>query len=97
MNIKEIIESQVLLYFGMEREEIHTKCRKRKLCDKRHIAMYIMLKYKVGTDEAAKYFGYANHTSSLSAKKKVKDIMCVDFNFKNQIIEIMEIIKTTIK
>jgi chromosomal replication initiation ATPase DnaA len=67
---------------GIEYSELMSKNRKKKIADLRHIiACELVTTYMLTTEKAGQQLGI-DHASIIHAKKKVKNLLETDFDFK---------------
>lgn len=70
------VESAVCEFFGVEADDLRSSSRKRTLSQPRMLAMYLSRKLtQTAYSEIGAYFGGRNHSTVMSAEKKVAELL----------------------
>lgn len=73
------IEKVVCDAFGLERRSLQTKCKTKSVSQPRMLAMFLARKYtRAAYSEIGTYFGKRQHSTVISAQKKVEDWIAND-------------------
>ena len=73
------IEKVVCDAFGLERRSLQTKCKSKTVSQPRMLAMFLARKYtRAAYSEIGSYFGKRQHSTVISAQKKVEDWIAND-------------------
>lgn len=93
ISIDTIIE-MVCKHFGLEKNAIHTKSRKREVVQARQIAMYLAKNHTdLSTSKIGKFIGNKDHATVLHACKTVKGQCEVDKAFRSDLEAIENMLK----
>lgn len=90
---KSFIEFSVAKYYGVDIEYVHKKTNRSDVVKVRHIAAYFMLMANFTTQGVSDYFGYKNHSSSISLRIKIDGYMLYDEKLLNEIEDLQNIMK----
>ncbi len=66
------VEKTITSFFGLKSEDLKSSCRQRTVSQPRMLAMFLARKHtKAAYSEIGRYFGGRNHSTVMSAEKKV--------------------------
>ena len=92
----EQIENAVSECYGVTREQLQLKTRKRQIVEARQIAMYLskeMIKPKPSLKKIGYYFADRDHATVLHASKVIQNFIDTENNFSQKIDEIKDKLK----
>jgi chromosomal replication initiator protein len=70
------VEQAVCRFFAVNPDELRSPCRSRSVSQPRMLAMYLARKMtQAAYSEIGKYFGGRNHSTVMSAEKRVRDLL----------------------
>lgn len=80
------VMSHVAHVFGIEVEEMLSRCRERRYVDARHMAMLLLYDYVYRKGKTLSTVGgwfNRDHTSVIHGISKIKDLISIDDNFRD--------------
>jgi chromosomal replication initiator protein len=77
------IEQTVCRFFAVDAEELRSPRRSRSVSQPRMLAMYLARKMtQAAYSEIGEYFGGRNHSTVMSAEKRVRDLLTSQVSFR---------------
>ena len=87
------IQDVVCKYFNVDHKQIHSKSRKREIVHARQVSMYLSKKYTdYSLARIGEMTGKRDHATVLHACKNINGLLDIDKSFKNNLIEIEQLL-----
>lgn len=87
--LRSLLLDNCCIQFGVTRQQLFSKSRRREMVEARHVTMYLMRKYKLfgSLKMIGKYFN-RDHTTVLHALNNVQSLIDTDKVFKSIVLDI---------